>query len=123
MMLNLILMLNTMLILIKKDPKFKIGDFVRILKYKNIFARRYTPHWSEEVFVISKTKTTVPQAYVISDLNGEEIVGTFYEKELPKTNQEEFKIEKIIKRKGNNLYAKWKLYNSFNSWIDKKDIV
>ena len=123
MMLNLILMLNTMLILIKKDPKFKIGDFVRILKYKNIFARRYTPHWSEEVFVISKSKTTVPQAYVISDLNGEEIVGTFYEKELPKTNQEEFKIEKIIKRKGNNLYAKWKLYNSFNSWIDKKDIV
>ena len=123
MMLNLILMLNTMLILIKKDPKFKIGDFVRILKYKNIFARRYTPHWSEEVFVISKSKTTVPQAYVISDLNGEEIVGTFYEKELPKTNQEEFKIEKIIKRKGNKLYAKWKLYNSFNSWIDKKDIV
>ena len=60
MMLNLILMLNTMLILIKKDPKFKIGDFVRILKYKNIFARRYTPHWSEEVFVISKSKTTVP---------------------------------------------------------------
>ena len=123
MMLNLILMLNTMLILIKKDPKFKIGDFVRLLKYKNIFARRYTPHWSEEVFVISKSKTTVPQAYVISDLNGEEIVRTFYEKELPKTNQEEFKIEKIIKRKGNNLYAKWKLYNSFNSWIDKKDIV
>ena len=63
-----------------KDPKFKIGDHVRISKYKNIFAKRYTPNWLEEVFVISKIKNTVPWTYVISDLNGENIVGTFYEK-------------------------------------------
>ena len=62
--------------------------------------------------------------HVINDLNDEEIVGTFYEKELQKTNQEEFRIEKVIKRKGNKVYVKWKGYdNSFNSWIDKKDIV
>ena len=62
--------------------------------------------------------------YVINDLNGEEIIGTFYEKELQKTNQQEFRIEKVIKRKGDKLYVKWKGYdNSFNSWIDKKDLV
>ena len=65
-----------------KYPKFKIGDHVRISKYKNIFAKGYTPNWSEEVFVIKKVKNTVPWAYVINDLNGEEIIGTFYEKEL-----------------------------------------
>ena len=65
-----------------KDPKFKVGDHVRISKYKNIFAKGYTPNWSEEVFVIKKVKNTVPWTYVISDLNDEEITGTFYEKEL-----------------------------------------
>ena len=63
-----------------KDPKFKIGDQVRISKYKNIFAKGYTPSWSEEVFIIKKVKNTVPWTYVINDLNGEEIIGTFSEK-------------------------------------------
>ena len=63
-----------------KDPTFKVGDRVRILKYKNIFAEGYTPNWSEKVFVISKIKNTVPWTYVINDLNDEEIIGTFYEK-------------------------------------------
>ena len=70
-----------------KDPKFKVGDHVRISKYKNIFAKGYTPNWSEEVFVIKKVKNTVPWTYVINDLNDEEITGTFYEKELQKINQ------------------------------------
>ena len=70
-----------------KDPKFKVCDHVRISKYKNIFAKGYTPNWSEEVFVVSKIKNTVPWTYVINDLNGEKIIGTFYEKELQKTNQ------------------------------------
>ena len=52
------------------------------------------PNWSEEVFVIKKVKNTVPWTYVINDLNGEKIIGTFYEKELQKTNQKEFRIEK-----------------------------
>ena len=69
-----------------KDPKFKVGDYVRISKYKNIFAKGYTPNWFEEAFVISKIKDAVPWTYVINDLNGEEIIGTFYEEELQKTN-------------------------------------
>ena len=81
----------------EKDRKFKIGDHVR-----NI----------------------VPWTYEISDLNGDKIVGSFYEKELQRTNQREFRIEKVIKRKGNKLYVKWKGYNnSFNIWIDKKDLI
>ena len=84
-----------------KDPKFKIGDIVRISSYKNIFTKGYTPNWSEEVFVIKKVKNTAPWKNVINDLNGDDIVGTFYEKELQKTNQKEFRIEKIIKKKGN----------------------
>ena len=107
-----------------KDSKFKVGDRVRISKYKNIFAKGYTPNWSEEVFAIKKVKNTGPWPCVINDLNGEEIIGTFYEKELQKTNQEEFKIEKLIKRKSDKIYVKWKGYdNSFNSWIDKNDII
>ena len=107
-----------------KDPKFKVGDHVRISKYKNIFAEGYTPNWSEEVFVIKNVKNTVPWAYVINDLNDNEITGAFYEKELQKTNQQEFRIEKIIKKKGDKLYVKWKGYDSsFNGWIDKKELV
>ena len=107
-----------------KDPKFKVGDHVRISKYKNIFTKGYMPNWSEEVFVIKKVKNTVPWTYVINDLNGEETTGTFYEKELQNTNQEEFRIEKVIRRKGDKLYVKWKGYdNSLNSWIDKASLV
>ena len=81
-----------------KDPKFKIGDILRILKYKNIFAKGYVPNWSE-VFLITNVKNTVPWTYVIKDLKGEEIVGKFYEKQLQKTNQKEFRVEKVIKRR------------------------
>ena len=69
-----------------RDPKFKVGDHIRISKYKNVFAKGYTPNRSEEVSVISKIKNTVPWTYFVNDLNGEEIIGTFYEKELQKTN-------------------------------------
>ena len=72
-----------------KDPKFKVGDYVRISKYKNIFAKGYMPNWSEEIFIIKKIKNTVPWTYVINDLNGEKITGTFHEKELQETNQQE----------------------------------
>ena len=83
-----------------KDPKFKVGDHVRISKYKNIFAKGYTPNWSEEVFV-SKIKNTVPWTYVINDLNGE-----------------------VTKKKGNMLYVKWKGYvNSLNSCMEKNDLI
>ena len=71
-----------------KDSKFKIGDIVRTSKYKNTFAKGYTPNWSEEVFLIKKVKNTVPWTYFINDLNGEDIVENFYEKELQKTNKQ-----------------------------------
>ena len=81
-----------------------------------MFAKEYTPNWSEEVFIVEKIKNTVPWIYAISDLNGEKIVGSVYEKE--------FRIEKVIKRKGSKLHVKWKGYNnSFNSWIDKKELI
>ena len=101
----------------------KADDNVRISKYKNIFAKSYVLNWSEEVFVITKAKNTVLWKYVTSDLEGEEIVETFYIKQLQNTNQKDFRVEKVIKRKGDKLYVKWKGYDSsFNSWIDKSDI-
>ena len=108
----------------KKDPKFNIGDDVRISNYKNVFAKGYAPNWSEEVFVVIKIKNTVPWTYELNDLNGERILGSFYEKELQKPNRKEFRIEKIPRRKGDKLYVKWKGYNdSFNSWISKNDLI
>ena len=104
------------------DPKFKVRDYVRISKYKNIFSKGYTPNFSEEVFIIKEIKNTIPWTYVVNDLNGEEIIGTFYENELQKTNEQDIRIEKVIKNKGGKLYVKWKGFDSsFNSWIDKKD--
>ena len=70
-----------------KDPDLQDIDHVRISKHKNIFATGYTLNWCEKVFVISKTKNTVPWTYVTNDLNGEETIETFYEKELQKTNK------------------------------------
>ena len=73
----------------EKLPKFEVGDHVRISKHKKIFARGYSANWSEEVLIISKVKNTVPWTYVIIELNGEFIAGSFYENELQKTNQNE----------------------------------
>ena len=96
-----------------------------MLEYQNTkTSKEYTQKWSEEVFVVSKIKATIPWTYVISDLNGEPITGSFFGKELRKTSQEKFRIEKVIKRKGDKFYVKWKGYDDrFNSWIDKKDLV
>ena len=108
----------------KKDPKFQVGGHLRISKDKNIFAIAYAPIWSEEICIIKKVRNTLPGTYGINDLNNEGIIGTFDQKELQKTNQKEFRIEKVPKKKGNKLYVKWKGHdNSFNSWVDKKNIV
>ena len=99
-----------------KDPKFEVGDHARISNYKNTFAEGHTPNWFEEVFVIKKVKNTFPWRYLIKDINDEEVIGTFYEKELQKTNKQEFRIEKVIKKNVAKLYVKWKGYgSSFNS--------
>ena len=86
------------------DLKFKIGDIVKISRYKNIFPKGYVPNCSEDVFVIKKVKNTVAWTYAINDLKDEEIVRMFYKKKkkkkLQKTNRKEFRVEKVIKRKG-----------------------
>ena len=107
----------------EKDPKFKVGDLCQDFKYKNIFAKGYAPSWIEEISFVRKIKNTVSWTYVINDLNEEEIIGSFYEKELQKTNQKEFRIEKTLKTKGSKLYVKWEGYNnSFNSWMIKRTL-
>ena len=77
----------------EKEPKFKVGELVKISKYKNIFAKGYTQNWSAEVFIVSKIKNTVLWTYAISDLNGEPLTRSFYEKELQKTSQEKIRIK------------------------------
>ena len=91
-----------------KDPKFKFGDHLRISKFKNIFLKDTNQICLKKFFYLEKVKNTVPWTYVINDLNSEEIIGTFYEKELQKTNQKEFRIEKVMRKKGDKLYVKWK---------------
>ena len=95
--------------------KMRNFKLVIILEYQNIyifFAKGYTPNQPEEVIVIIKVKNTVPWTCVTNDLNGEKIVQTFYENEFQKTNQKEDRIEKVIKRKCDELYVKQKGYDS-----------
>ena len=87
-----------------EDSKFKVSYHARILRHENIFAELYTPKWLEEIFVIKKFKNTVSWIYVTGDINGEEIVGTFYEKEFQKKSNQ-FRAEKVLK-KGDKLYVK-----------------
>ena len=105
----------------KQKPKFKIGDKVRISKYKrNVFDKGYTPNWTEELFTIDKIQYTNPITYEIKDLNNEEIKGSFYEPELLKAKQDVFRIDKVIRRdyKKKQALVKWKGYSDdFNSWI------
>ena len=62
----------------EKDSRFKVGDRVRISKFKNIFPKGYTPNWSREIFIVNKINDTVPYTYNLKDLNDEEIIGSFY---------------------------------------------
>ena len=107
-----------------QKPTFKIGDTVRISKYKRkTFDKGYTPNWTEEVFVISEIQPTDPITYKIKDLNGEEIGGTFYREELQKTDQTIYRIEKVIRKTKDKALVKWKGYPAeFNSWIPLKDL-
>lgn len=104
--------------------KFNVGDRVRIVKKKKTFEKGYTPRWTEEVFTISQQQNTRPPTYKIQDYNREIIQGTFYEQEMQKTTQDIYRIEKIIKRKGNKVLVKWRGYSEdFNSWVDKNELI
>ena len=78
----------------KKDPKFRVGDHVKISKYKDIFAKGYAPNWSEEIFVVKRIENAVPWTYVISDLNGEEIVGSFMKMNCKKLIKKNLELKK-----------------------------
>ena len=108
-------------------PKFEVGDRVRIVRKKNTFEKGFTPNWTEELFTVVSVKNTSPATYTIADTKGESIKGTFYEQELQKTNQEVYRIEKVVKKRTRNgiqeVYVKWKGYgNEFNSWIPITDL-
>ena len=105
-------------------PKFSVGDEVRISKKKAVFEKGYTTRWTEEIFTITEIKNTNPVTYKLADLQGEKITGTFYEPELQKTEQQIFRIEKVIKKEKGRSLVKWKGYSDkFNSWVDNKDLI
>ena len=104
-----------------KKPKFRIGDKVRISKYKRkLFDKGFTPNWTEEIFVIDDILNTKPVTYRVVDLQGEAVTGSFYEPELQKTTQEIFRIDEVIYRDNRRKRAlvKWSGYpDQFNSWV------
>ena len=105
--------------------KFDIGDKVRISKKKRTFEKRYTPNWTEELFVIDQQLDISPVTYKLKDLKGENIEGSFYERELQKSSQQMFRIEKVLKQDPIKKLAlvKWKGYDGkFNSWVKLSEI-
>jgi len=107
--------------------KFTVGDRVRISRIKGLFEKGYLPNWSEEVFEIVEVKYTNPYTYILKDTKGEIIAGSFYTEELQKTDQEVYRIEKVLRKKKINGVehglVKWLGYNEkFNEWIPMKDI-
>ena len=110
----------------KRLSKFKIGDRVRLSLEKNIFEKSNETNWTEEIFEIYDIKYSNVPYYYLKDLNGEKIDCSFYQEELQKTSFEKdnkYIIEKILKTKANNIFVKWKGFDSsFNSWIDENTV-
>lgn len=109
--------------------KFKIGDRVRISKLKRKFEKSYLPNFSTEIFVVSKRLPRDPPVYKLKDYDGEELKGTFYDKELQKVVKDDdvYEVEKILKKRGRGskvqYLVKWLGYPSkFNSWVNASEI-
>ena len=102
-------------------PRFKVGDKVRIIKYKRkVFDKGYTPNWTEEIFLVDKIQSTNLITYRLKDLNNEEIQGSFYEPELLKAKEDVFRMDKVIRRdykKKQALVSCKGCSDDFNSWI------
>jgi len=111
-----------------EKPKFRVGDKVRISRVKGLFEKGYLPNWSEALYTIDKVKNTNPYTYTVQDMNGEEVLGSFYTEELQKSTQEVFRIEKVIRKKKINGIehglVKWLGYsNKFNEWKPMSEIL
>jgi hypothetical protein len=121
-LLNSVYSLNAPL---KTKTKFKLGDFVRISKYKHVFSKGYTPNWTTELFKIRKVQQTNPITYLLIDLRGDNINGSFYNEELQKVDDPKlYLVERIIRKKGNKVRVKWLGFDSsHNSWIDESKIL
>ena len=105
------------------NPKFSVGDEVRISRKKKVFEKGYTTRWTNEIFTIKEIRETDPITYKLMDLEGKEIKGTFYTEELQKTKEQIYKIEKIIKKENGRSFVKWEGYSDkFNSWVADKNI-
>lgn len=108
----------------KQKKKFKVGDKVRISKYKHVFEKGYTPNWTTEIFTISEIKNTIPLTYKLMDYQEQPIEGGFYMEELSKVKYPDiYLVEKVLRTRGNELYVKWLGFdNSHNSWINKSEM-
>ena len=105
------------------SPKFHVGDKVRITRKKGTFEKGFTPNWTKELFTISSVKATNPPKYTIKDQVGELVRLSFYEQELQLSVHEIFRIERLLRKKKNQVYVKWKDYsNAFNLWIPVADL-
>jgi hypothetical protein len=107
--------------------KFKVGDRVRISRIKSVFEKGYIPNWSEEVFIIHKVQYTSPVTYILRDQSGEILDGGFYTEELQKTNQDVYRIEKVLQRKNikgvEHALVKWVGYSKkYNEWIPVENL-
>lgn len=103
--------------------RYKVGDIVRISKFKGVFDRGFTSSWSSELFKIVKVQITNPATYILEDLKGQPVAGGFYEQELQKTKYPDiYLVEKVLRRKGNKVYVKW-LGIDERSWINKDNVV
>ncbi|XP_066600737.1 uncharacterized protein [Prorops nasuta] len=104
--------------------KFKVGDFVRISKYKQMFAKGYTPNWTTEIIEVTKVQRTNPVTYLVKDSRGTELLGEFYEYELSKTiNPDVYLVERVLHRKGDKMFKRLGFDRTHNSWINKNNVL
>ena len=110
-----------------KRPRFKVGDRVRLNEKFRTFKKRYLPGWTEEVFVVKRVQKGKVPTYKVNEWDGTEIKGTFYEQDLQKVTVEDddlFRIDKIVKRKGDKVLVRWKGWpDKYDTWLNKKDVL
>lgn len=117
--------LNRRPISTRSGAKFKVGSFVRISKYKHVFSKGYTPNWTTEVFNVRRVQQTNPTTYLLVDLNGADIKGSFYTEELQlAADPKLYLVERIIRRKRDKVYVKWLGFDSsHNSWVNESSVL